>query len=257
MRGRVRRELRVGGQRTFGFEAADCFAVSVVGVPAHHLDGGHLLPGPQLRPSLQVGGVSAVEHVDDLPGVRVDRGGDEPAPAEPCRGAHDGLVEPQAGRRPDPVRVAGRLLERRLDRRPNGVTSHAQIAGQRRHRRAHRRLHSPAGEHPARPGQPDLLGPCPGIAPPVRARPDALVPQNPHRHPASRRSVAQNDPAPTHGPGPAPARAAALNPPAGRLHLHHLLPGLDALGDNRQPECAKTHNRNSLNHQGPPDSLTI
>ena len=53
------------------------------------------------------------------------------------------------------------------------------------------------------------------------------------------------------------APAAEHNLTAGRLHLHHQLAGLDALGDNRQPEHAETRNRTNLNHQGPPDSWTI
>ena len=61
------------------------------GVDADHLDGVGPPPGLLGHPSAQVGGVSAVEHVDDLAGGRGDRGGDEPpSPATGGRG-HDGL----------------------------------------------------------------------------------------------------------------------------------------------------------------------
>jgi len=80
MRGRVRRDPHIRAEHAFCLEAADGFAVALVGVQAHHLHGGHLPIGLLVGPLLQVSGITAVEHVHDLAGAGVDRRGHEPAP---------------------------------------------------------------------------------------------------------------------------------------------------------------------------------
>ena len=187
MRGRVGRDPHLVTQHAFGPEAPDGLAVALVRVQAHHLDIAHLPAGLLLRPSLQAASVSAVEHAERLPGVSIDRRGDEAAPAEPRRRCHNGLVDAHPGRRADPARVLGCLPQRGERRRPHGVPAHPQAAGQPRHRRpqsANRVVNSPAGQHPARTGQARPLGPGPRIAPTIRASPDTLVPTTPS--PASR-----------------------------------------------------------------------
>jgi len=104
MWGRVGRDPCLFAQHAFGFESADGFAVALVRVQAHHLHRGHLLAGLLFGPSPQLSGIASVEHVHDLPGVSVDRGGGEPAAPAARRGRHDGLVHADTGRRVEPCR---------------------------------------------------------------------------------------------------------------------------------------------------------
>lgn len=246
MRGRVRRDPHALTEHAPVLEASDGFAVALAGVCAHNLHRGRQLPRLVLRPSLQVAGVSAVEHVHDLAGAGIDRRCDEPAPPPPCRRCHDGLVEPDTSRRNNPSGIVGGPLQHRPHRRPHGLPSHPELAGQPGHRRlrrpqgGHRIAHSALCEHPARPRQARQLGPRLGPAPAVRARPYALVPNHPHRHPARRRSIAQHHRTPPLGTRPAPAHRTGHGLTARRPHLHNQLARLDALGDNRQPERAET-----------------
>lgn len=85
MRGRVSGDLHCGGQAVVAGELSCRAAVALMGVDADHLDGFGPPPGLLGHPFAQVGGVSAVEDVDDLAGGGVDCGGDEPAaPSAGC-----------------------------------------------------------------------------------------------------------------------------------------------------------------------------
>ena len=156
-----------------------------MGVHTDHLDGIRPPPRLLLHPSAQVSGVAPVEYIDDLAGGGVDRGGDEPPPAEAAGRRHDRLVEPQLSDRAHPGGIAGEPLGGLRDRRPQRLPAHAEPPGRRRHRPlnrlqpAHSPPHSPRGQHTARPRQRGLLGPRPRPAPRIRARPYPLFPPDP------------------------------------------------------------------------------
>ena len=260
MRGRVRGYLRVRGQAAVVEQRGYGAAVALVGVHTDHLDG--ICPPPRLllHPSAQVSGVAPVEYVDDLAGGGVDRGGDEPPPAEAAGRRHGCLVEPQLCDRAHPGGIAGELLGGFRDRRPQRLPAHAEPPGRRRHRPLNRLQpansppHSPRGQHPARPRQPRCLGPRPRLAPPAGARPHPLFPPDPHRAPARRRGVAQTHlPAPL-GPGPAPATIAEHPLAIRGLNVHHHLPPLLANAGHLETVRAEPHRSTNLNHQGPPAS---
>ena len=263
MRGRVRGDLRVRGQSAVVEQRGYGAAIALVGVHTDHLDG--IRPPPRLasHPSAQVNSVAPVEYVDDLAGGGVDRGGDEPPPAEAAGRRHDSLVEPQPCDRAHPGGIGHRFQSGGLDRRPQRLPAHPQTAGRRRHRPlnrlqpAHSPPHSPRGQHTARPRQRRLLGPRPRLAPQPWARPHPLFPPHPHRAPARPRGVAQTHlPAPL-GPGPAPATNAE-HPLATRgLNVHHHLPPLLANAGHLETVRAEPHRCTSLNHQGPPASWTM
>ena len=110
MRGRVRGYLRLSRKAAVVEQRPYGAAVALVGVHTDHLDGIRPPPRLLLHPSAQVSGVAPVEYVDDLAGGGVDRGGDEPPPAEAAGRRHGCLVEPQLCDRAHPGGIAGELL---------------------------------------------------------------------------------------------------------------------------------------------------
>ena len=263
MRGRVRGYLRLSRQAAVVEQRPYGAAVALVGVHTDHLDGIGPPPRLLLHPSAQLSGVSPFEYVDDLAGGGVDRGGDEPPPAEAAGRRHGCLVEPQLCDRAHPGGIGHRFQSGGLDRRPQRLPAHPEPPGRPRHRPlnrlqpAHSPPHSPRSEHTARPRQRRLLGPTPRPAPPAGARPHPLFPPHPHRAPPRPRGVAQTHlPAPL-GPGPAPATVAEHPLAVGGLHPHHYLPPLLANTGHLETVRAEPHHRTNLNHQGPPDSWTV
>ncbi len=262
MRGRIRRDSHSGPKAAVALERSDGAAIALVGVCADHLDGLGPPSGLGLEPSPQVSGIAPVEDVDDLAGGGIDRGGDEPAPAPPCRRCHHGLVEPDPRGRTHPGGIAGPLTSHRLDRGPHRAPPHAEPPGQRRNRPLHRRQRvcsppdRPGGEHPPRPGQLGPLGPGPHPAPRIRTGPHPFVPQHPQRPPARRRGIAQTHLAAPLGPRPVPATIAQHPLPIGSLHAHHHLPALLANAGHLETGRAEPRRCTSLNHQGPPESWT-
>ena len=80
-------DLCGGGQSPVADELSYRAEVALTGVDADHIDGIDPPLGPGPHSLAQAGGVSTVEHVDDLPGGGIDHRGDKLAPpsARPAR----------------------------------------------------------------------------------------------------------------------------------------------------------------------------